>query len=59
MLYSFLVILSGEPKQNQNARVGRLQTGSNPSVNFIAGRPKAALLLWCFGDFRCDVSPLK
>ena len=20
---------------------------------FIAGRPKAALLLWFFGDFRC------
>ena len=23
--------------------------------NFIAGRPKAALLFWFFGDFRCDV----
>ena len=23
--------------------------------NFIAGRPKAALLLWFFGDFRCGV----
>ena len=22
-------------------------------VFFIAGRPKAALLLWFFGDFRC------
>ena len=22
---------------------------------FIAGRPKAALLFWFFGDFRCDV----
>ena len=22
-------------------------------VIFIAGRPKAALLLWFFGDFRC------
>ena len=22
----------------------------------IAGRPKAALLFWCFGDFRCGVS---
>ena len=21
--------------------------------NFIAGRPKAALLFWFFGDFRC------
>ena len=23
--------------------------------NFIAGRPKAALLFWFFVDFRCDV----
>ena len=23
--------------------------------NFIAGRPKVALLFWFFGDFRCDV----
>ena len=22
-------------------------------AGFIAGRPKAALLLWFFGDFRC------
>ena len=22
-------------------------------VGFIAGRPKAALLFWFFGDFRC------
>ena len=27
-----------------------------PSSNFIAGRPKAALLFWFFGDFRCVVS---
>ena len=27
---------------------------SSPS-NFIAGRPKAALLFWFFGDFRCGV----
>ena len=24
--------------------------------NFIAGRPKAALLFWFFGGFRCGVS---
>ena len=24
--------------------------------DFIAGRPKAALLFWFFGDFRCGVS---
>ena len=35
------------------ARVGRPQTSSSPPVIFIAGRPKAALLLWFFGDFRC------
>ena len=23
--------------------------------NFIAGRPKAALLFWLFSDFRCGV----
>ena len=27
---------------------------SHPS-NFIAGRPKAALLFWFFGEFRCGV----
>ena len=26
-----------------------------PHSYFIAGRPKAALLFWFFGDFRCDV----
>ena len=25
------------------------------SSNFIAGRPKAALMFWYFGDFRCGV----
>ena len=25
----------------------------SPSVFFIAGRPKAALLFWFFGNFRC------
>ena len=29
------------------------QTSSSPPVIFIAGRPKAALLFWFFGDFRC------
>ena len=33
--------------------VGRPQTSSSPPVIFIAGRPKAALLFWFFGDFRC------
>ena len=26
-----------------------------PFCNFVAGRPKAALLFWFFGDFRCGV----
>ena len=34
-------------------KVGRPQTSSSPPVIFIAGRPKAALLFWFFGDFRC------
>ena len=33
--------------------VGRPQTSSSPPVIFIAGRPKAALLFWFVGDFRC------
>ena len=28
---------------------------SLPLGNFTAGRPKAALLFWFFGGFRCDV----
>ena len=44
VLFVFFVVvvavLSGEPTQNY----------------FIAGRPKAGLLFWVFGDFRCDVS---
>ena len=27
-----------------------------PACNFIAGRLKAALLFWFYGDFRCGVS---
>ena len=33
--------------------VGRRLVG--PHSNFIAGRPKAALLFWFFSDFRCGV----
>ena len=33
--------------------VGRPLTSSSPLVIFVAGRPKAALLFWFFGDFRC------
>ena len=45
--------MSEEPiKAELRARVGRPQTSSSPPVIFIAGRPKAALLFWFFGDFR-------
>ena len=45
--------LEGRTKAELRARVGRPQTSSSPPVIFIAGRPKAALLFWFFGDFRC------
>ena len=31
------------------------RTGFKPPSNFIADRPKAALLFWFFSDFRCGV----
>ena len=40
-------------KAELRARFGRPQTSPSPPVIFIAGRPKAALLFWFFGDFRC------
>ena len=53
----FVVVLSGEPKQNQVQRLvdRKLVEAPPPSSNFIAGRPKAALLFWFLGDFRCGV----
>ena len=41
-------------QSGSRARVDRPQTNSNPS-NFTAGRPKADLLFWFFGDFRCGL----
>ena len=35
-------------------QVGQTQKVEAPST-FIAGRPKAALLFWFFGDFSCGV----
>ena len=35
-------------------RVGRPKLFQAPS-NFVAGHPKAALLIWFFGGFRCGV----
>ena len=40
--------------QNQGRGLIDRKLGKAPS-NFIAGRSKAALLLWFFGDFRCGV----
>ena len=36
-------------------RVSEKATKLKPPSNFIAGRPKAALLFWFFGGFRCGV----
>ena len=48
--------MSKEPEPRQNKRRGLVDRNlvEAPS-NFIAGRPKAALLFWFFGHFRCDV----
>ena len=41
-------------KAELRERVDRkLVEAPTPPSNFIAGRPKAALLFWFFGDFRC------
>ena len=53
----FVIVLSGEPRQKQGrGLVDRKLVQAPPPpppVIFIAGRPKAALLVWFFGDFRC------
>ena len=55
----FVVVLSGEPRQKQgrglvdHKLVQAPPTPNPPPVIFIAGRPKAALLFWFFGDFGC------
>ena len=41
----FVVVLSGDPKQNQGRGLVDRKLVQAPS-NFIAGRPKAALLFW-------------
>ena len=44
--------------KNQSSTKGEGWSTANwlkPPSNFIAGRPKAALLFGFFGDFRCDV----
>ena len=50
-----VIVLSDERRQNQGRGLVDRKLFKAPS-NFIAGRPKAALLFWFFGGFRCDVS---
>ena len=45
---------SDEPKQNQGQGLVDRTLVQAPS-NFIAGHPKAVLLFWFFGDFRCGM----
>ena len=51
----FVVVLSGEPRQKRGRGLvdHKPVQAPPPPVIFIAGRPKAALLFWFFGDFRC------
>ena len=57
LFYCSKLFFSGEPKQNLGrGSVDRKLVQAPPTprpVNFIAGRPKAAILFWFFGDFRC------
>ena len=50
----FVVVLSGEPKQNHGRGLVDRKLVQAPSI-LIAGRPKAALLFWFFGDVRNGV----
>ena len=47
------IVLFDEPRQNQGRGLVDHKLVKAPPVIFIAGRPKAALLFWFFGDFRC------
>ena len=51
-----VIVLSDEPRQNQGRGLvdRKLVKAPTPS-NFIAGRPKTALLFWFFGRFGCGV----
>ena len=53
------IVLSDEPMHNQGrglvySKLVEAHPPPHPS-NFIADRPKAALLFWFFGDFRCGM----
>ena len=55
--FSFIV-LSYEPRQNQGRGLVErklVKAPPPPPSNFIAGRPKAALLFCFCGDFKCGV----
>ena len=52
--FGFVAVLSGEPKQNKGRGLVDQKLVQAPS-NFIAGRPKAALLFWLFSDFSRSV----
>ena len=48
-----VIVLFDEPRQNQGRGLVDRKLVQAPPVIFIAGHPKAALLFWFFGDFRC------
>ena len=54
--FFILIVLSDKPKQNQGQGLVDRKLVKAPPSNFMAGRPKAALLFWLFDDFRCSVS---
>ena len=45
--------LSAQHTRHSRRRLVDHKLVQAPPVIFIAGRPKAALLFWFFGDFRC------
>ena len=49
-----IIVLSDEPRQNQGRVLVDRKLVKAPS-DFSAGRPKAVLLFWFFGGFRCGV----
>ena len=53
--FVIVVVLSGEPNSKKRGLVDRKLVQAPPLSNFIAGRSKAALLFWFFGEFRCGV----
>ena len=50
-----VIVFSDELRQNQGRGLvdRKLVKAPPPPSNLIAGRPKAALLFWFFGGFRC------